>query len=160
MKKIIRILALALVLVMLTGCGRGTKLFTCGDLTMLIPSGMKDVSGQSEFAGHTFALKSKELVIFGLEERHLGDPLLEEYTLLSYTQEVIRGNGLSCVPLVRNNEDYTYFSYTCRFDDQDYRYLVAVYRTDESFWMIQLSCLVEQYEEAACFRYLDSVEFQ
>ena len=159
MKKPIRVLALALVLLMLAGCAGGTKTFTCRELTMTVPSSMKDVSGQSGFAGYTFTLDSDKLAIFGLQERYDELPVLEEYTLPGYAELVIRGNGLDCAAALREGEDYLYFAYTYLNEGIEYKYLTGLYQTEEGFWMVQVCAPVSRYDEAACFEYMDSVEF-
>lgn len=160
MKKIIRIMALALVLLTLAGCAGGTKSFTCRDLTMTVPSNMRDVSGQSDFAAYTFTLDSSKLAIFALQERYDEYPVLEEYDLQGYAELVIQANGLDCVPAARSGQDYLYFTYTYQADGTEYKYLTATYQSGEGFWMVQISAPTAQYDEAAYFEYLDSVEFQ
>ena len=59
MKKMIRIVSLLLALVLLTACGGASpKPYPCRELTMEVPSSMRDVSGQSDFSTFTFALDS------------------------------------------------------------------------------------------------------
>ena len=159
MKKIVRIMTLALVLLMLAGCAGGTETFTCRDLTMTVPAGMQDVSGQSGFTTHTFTLDSKEMAIFGLQERYDEYESLKDHTLASYTQLVVGGNGLDCVPAARQGENYFYFTYTYQVEGAEYKYLTATYQSSQGFWMVQISAPADRYDEAAYFEYLDSVEF-
>lgn len=160
MKSLIRILALTLILLTLAGCSIGTKQFACRDLTMTVPAGMKDVSGQSDFAAYTFTLDSTSLAIFALQERYDEYPVLEEYNLQSYTELVIQANNLDCVPESRSGENYYYFTYTYNNAGVEYKYLTATYQSGEGFWMVQISAPLERYDEATYFQYLDSVEFQ
>lgn len=160
MKKIIRILTLALVLVMLTGCFGGTKTFTCRELTMTVPSSMKDVSGNRDLDDYTFALDSSKMVIFGLQERYDEYPVLEEYDLKEYAEQVIRVNDLDCRLVSRSTGDYMYFTYLHENDGEIYKYLTGVYQTEEGFWVVQIAATLTKYEETTFFGYLDSVEFE
>ena len=159
MKKVIRILSLALILVMLAGCDRGTKTFTCRDLTMTVPSSMKDVSDQSDFAAYTFTLDSSKLAVFALQERYDAYPFLEDCTLRDYAELVIQANDLNCRPIDRSSGEYLYFTYASENEGTVYRYLTGVYQSGEGFWVVQISAPITKYEETAFFEYLDSVKF-
>ena len=160
MKKILRILTLTLVLALLAGCSGGTKTYTCRDLTMTVPSSMKDVSGQSDFSDYTFALDSTKLAVFALQERYDEYPILEEYDLQSYAELVIQANDLDCRPIGRSGEEYLYFTYTHQNDGNMFKYLTGVYQSEEGFWVVQIAAPITKYEEADFFEYLDSVSFQ
>lgn len=160
MKKVIRILTLALVLVMLTGCAGGTKTYTCRELAMTVPSSMKDVSGQKDFADYTFALDSAKLAVFALQERYDEYPVLQEYDLKGYAELVMLANDLDGFPISRSTGEYLYFSYTHENDGTVYNYLTGVYQTEEGFWVVQIAAPLTKYDEEAFFGYLDSVEFK
>ena len=159
MKKSIRFIALLLVVVMLAGCGSSDKTYTCGELTMTVPSYMKDVSSQSDFSAYTFALDSTKVAIFGLQETYAAYSFLDGYSLEDYADAVIQVNGLDAYAASRSNHDYLYFSYSSDTDQGTYKYLAGVYQTEEGFWLIQLAAPVAQYDETAFFAYLDSVSF-
>lgn len=157
MRKMVRILALALVMAVLTGCG---KSFACRDLTMSVPSGLEDVSGQNDFSDYTFALYSDQLAIFGLQESYAEIPVLKDISREQYAELVIKSNDLSCSAETRPDKDYVYFAYTYEAEQTRYKYLTGVYQSEEGFWMIQIVVPLEKYDEGACFAYLDSVEFK
>ena len=159
MKKIVRILALALILMTLAGCSGGTRTFTCRDLSMTIPRYLEDASGRSEFSAYTFTLDSDKLAVFGLQERVDEYPVLESYDLKAYMELVIKANGYEESPVLRQgNENYYYFTYDYPMEEDTYRYMVATFRSGDGFWMVQLSAPVGAFDEAACLGYLDSVE--
>lgn len=158
MKKVITILAvLLLVTASLTGCFSGTKEYTCQDLTMTVPSNMRDVTGGEAWSSYTFTLDSKDVAIFALKEPYTdfeADITLEEYADL-----VIQANDLDTMDIQRSTGDYRYFEYTANLEDGDYRYLTAVYRGKDGFWFVQIAAPILKYDQTTFFGYLDSVKF-
>ena len=159
MKKFCRIFALLLVAVLLVSCGTGTKEFTCGDLTMTVPSYMRDVSGNADFSAFTFALDSTRIAVFGLEETYAEYPVLEDYTLEEYAELTLEANGLDVLAKERSTADYRYFDYTASVGTDTYRYLVGCYQTEDGFWTVQVCSLVTNFDLEAFLDYLDSVSF-
>ena len=137
MKKMIRIVSLLLALILLTACGgASTKSYTCRELTMEVPSSMRDVSGQSDFSTFTFALDSKKLAIFGLNETFAEYPVLEEYTTKDYADLVI--------------ELYSVNGTAAQRAGKNYHYIIG-------FWMIQIAAPTADYNQEAFFSYMDTV---
>ena len=157
MKKIIRVMALALVLLMLAGCAVGTKEFTCRDLTITVPGNLKDVSSRSEFAAYTFTLDSSDLAVFGLQESYAEYPVLEGYSLQEYTDLVIQANNLTCSAVKRAGGDYYYFTYDYQTEAGAYRYLTGTFQSDAGFWMVQITGPILEYNESEWFEYMDSI---
>ena len=159
MKKMIRIIAILMVVCLLAGCGGGNsvKSFTCGNLTMNVPTIMRDVSGQADFAAFTFALDSSRLAIFGLNETFEEYPVLEDYDTLGYAELIISGNSLNAVATERAEKDYHYVVYTAETEDGEFTYVAGIFRNDTGFWMIQLCAPTTQFDQEACLGYLDSV---
>lgn len=158
MKNAIRILALVLALsLLMAGCGSSTKTYTCGDLTMTVPSYMKDVSSQSDFSGFTFALDSSKIAVFGLNETFAEYPVLEDYDTKSYAETVISTYGLTSTAAQRSGSNYYYFVYTAETEAGEFTYMAGVYRNAKGFWMVQICAPTAKYDEQAFFSYLDSV---
>ena len=155
MKKMIRLLALLLALALLTGCGASAKTFTCKELSIEIPSYMRDVSGQSEFSAFTFALDSSKIAVFGLNETFADYPVLEEYNTQDYAELVISSHGLSGTVSQRGN--YHYIVYAAETEAGEYTYVAGIFRNDNGFWMVQVCSLTENYNEEAFLGYLDTV---
>ena len=159
MKKSIRIISLVLVVLMLTACGNSTKEYTCGELTMTVPSNMLDSSGNSAFSAYTFALDSRKIAIFGVQESYAEVPELREFGLTEYTDLVILANGLDVLARERSTANYRYFDYTANTDAGTYRYVVGCYETESGFWTVQVCSLVTDFELETFLGYLDSVSF-
>ena len=160
MKNFMRIFALILtVSLLLCGCSSEPEEFTCDELTMMVPGGMKDVSGGDAFKGFTFTLDSSKLAIFGLKESFADYDGISGLSLKDYAETVIMVNGLNATPMTRAGKDYMYFRYDTTIDGTSYSYLAATFKTDEAFWLVQLSSPTAKYDENAMFECLDSVRF-
>ena len=160
MKKVLLIItALLLTAAMLTGCFAGTKEYTCQDMTMTVPSNMKDVSDQSDFSSFTFALDSTKIAIFGIKEKFSGFEDGENTTLEEYADIVLSANNLDTYAIERSGGAYMYFRFESDTDDGTYKYLAGVYKGTDAFWLIQIAALTTNYDETAFFEYLDSVSF-
>jgi len=155
MKKTIRIIALLLTLVLLTGCGASTKTYTHGDLSMTVPSNMKDVSGKSDFSTFTFALDSSKIAIFGLNETFADYPILENYNTEEYAELVIMSYGLNSTVVQRGN--YHYLVYTADTEMGEFTYMAGIFRNAKGFWMVQICTPTGNYNEQTFLTYMDTV---
>lgn len=157
MKKITAlVLCMLLVASMLTGCFGGTKEFTCQDLTISVPSGMKDVSSKSDFSSFTFALDSSKIAIFGLKEK-FSDFDGQEMSLKDYADAVIKANKTDAMAIQRSNEDYMYFTYEAETTDGTAKYLAGCFKGKDAFWLVQISSRVADFELETFLGYLDTV---
>lgn len=159
MKKLLRGMILILVVCLLAGCGSSasTKSYTCGELTMTVPSVMRDVSSNSDYADYSFALDSNKVAIFGLNETFAQYPVLEEYDTKGYAELVISGYSLDSVATERENEDYHYLVYTADTSMGEFTYIAGIFRNENGFWMIQLCAPTAQFDKEAFLGYLDTV---
>ena len=158
MKKMIRIVSLLLALVLLTACGgASTKSYTCRELTMEVPSSMRDVSGQSDFSTFTFALDSKKLAIFGLNETFAEYPVLEEYTTKDYADLVIELYSVNGTAAQRAGKNYHYIIYTAQTSQGEFTYMAGIFKNSTGFWMIQIAAPTADYNQEAFFSYMDTV---
>ena len=158
MKKMIRIVSLLLALVLLTACGgASTKPYTCRELTMEVPSYMRDVSGQSDFSSFTFALDSTKLAIFGLNETFAEYPTLEEYSTKDYADLIVEIYGVNGTAAQRAGKNYHYIIYTAETPDGEFTYMAGIFKNATGFWMIQVCSPTKNYNQEAFFSYLDTV---
>jgi len=155
MKKMIRVLALLLALTLLAGCGASSKTYTCNELSMEVPSYMRDVSGQSAFSDFTFALDSTKIAVFGLNETFADYPVLEEYDTKGYADLVISSYGLDSTAVQRGN--YHYVIYTAETEQGEYTYVAGIFRNDKGFWMIQVCAPTKNYDQETFLGYLDTI---
>ena len=149
------LLAAVILLCCLSACSAGTKAYTCQGLTMTIPSNLRDVSSNSDFSSFTFALDSKKMAVFGLNEKSAD--LGVELTLKEYAELVMEANDFEGFPVQSATYGYYYFRYNKTLDQGAYRFLAAVYEADDGFWLIQIAAPILEYDETAFFKYLDSV---
>ena len=164
MKKVTAfLLALLLMASMLTGCFSGTKEFTCQDLTISVPSRMKDVSSKSDFSSFTFALDSSKIAIFGLREKFSDFDGLDgqNLELKEYANLLIKANSQiaeTTLPITRSNQDYIYFTYEAQTDEGLFEYLTGCYKGEEAFWMVQIAAKKTDFELETFLGYLDTVK--
>lgn len=162
MKKRICLLitVLAVMLCILSACSGMTKEYTCKELTMEVPLTVVDQDETAEEEGFTFALSNSDIAIFGLKETFDELGVDNSFTVTDYANAVIDANGIDATAISRSTADYDYFRYTASGDDgSTIKYLAAVYKSDDAFWMVQVAAKLANYEEEDFFDYLDSVEF-
>ena len=145
---------------MLTGCFGSTKEYTCQDLTISVPSRMKDVSSKSDFSNFTFALDSSKIAIFGLREK-FSDFDGQDLELKEYANLLIKANNQiaeTTLPITRSNQDYIYFTYEAQTSDGLFEYLTGCYKGEEAFWMVQIAAKKTDFELETFLGYLDTVK--
>ena len=159
MKKLIALaVCVLLVASMLTGCFSGTKEYTCQNLTMTIPSNMKDVSSKSDFSSFTFALDSKKVAILGLKEGFSSLPNGADMTAFSYAEAVIKANGIQAMAINRSNHNYAYFRYEAETDQGKFEYVAGCYKGEDAFWMVQIAAKITDFDFDTFLDYLDTVQ--
>ena len=163
MKNTVRMIALVLAMILLTGCTlfpakESTKSYSCRDLTMEISSKMKDVSGQEDFSGFTFALDSNDMAIFALNETFAEYPVLEEYTTKDYADLLIQLYGVNSTVQERSGKGYHYLVYTADTELGEFTYMAGIFRNSNGFWMIQVCTPTDKYDQEEFFSYLDTVK--
>lgn len=164
MKKTIRILAMLLAMVLLTGCSvikvkKPPVSFSCRDMTMNIPSDLKDVSSQSDYSSYVFAMASEDFAVFGINELFSDYPKTEEYNTGTYAQMLDMVYGLNGKVGHREGKDYHYIVYTTDIDLGECTCVAGVFRSGKGFWIIQVLSTTEEYDQEESLSYLDSVEF-
>ena len=159
-----RIVCLALcallTLSMLAGCSTSassltTKEYKCQELTITVPTTMRDVSFKSEFASYTFTLDSSTIAVFGIKEPFTDFDMGSDLTLDEYAKAFIHANQMDLTAIDRSNADYKYFRYTA----DEFKYLGGIYKGTTGFWVVQFAAEPANYNETAFFEYLDSVKF-
>ena len=155
MKKTFRVLALLLVITLLAGCGASSKTYSCKELSMEVPSYMRDVSNQSDFSDFTFALDSSKIAIFGLNETFADYPVMEEYDTAKYAELMISSYGLNSTAVQRGN--YHYVIYTAETGQGEFTYVSGIFRNDKGFWLVQVCALTENYNQETFLGYLDTI---
>ena len=159
MKRLVSLL-LAAMLLLLCGCSAAEP-FTCLELTMDVPKGMANVSKEEENVGFHFALESDTLFICGIRQDFLDIPNGPNMTLHDYAHQLEETYQLQdAYHAEREGKNYIYFRFQVPLQDGVHQYLCGAYRSDSAFWLIQMDAKNADFDEEACFDYLDSVKFK
>ena len=150
---------LLLILALLAGCSDSLKPFEYQGLSIDVPTTMTDMGHEGSYAQFTFALSSDSVAIFGTRSTFEAVEADTSTPLESYAKAVIAANGFRSTPVDRAGSDYLYFTHLAETDKGDLRYLDAVYKTDDAFWLIQVVAPVTEFNEDAFLGWLDSVTF-
>lgn len=149
-----------------TACGKtegealstdAAETYTCRELTMFVPEGMSDVSGQSNLSNFTFALDSAKLAIFGLNETFAEYPELEEYSTKDYADLIVEVYQVNGNTAQRTGKNYHYIIYTAETTQGEFTYMAGIFKNSTGFWMVQICSATEDYNEQLFFAYMDSV---
>lgn len=143
MKKLSLLLALALILGLLAGCGSSAPTAqdytTEGGITLTAESGMTE-KAQAPF---TTTLQGENSMVTFLEESKA--MLTPGMTLADYTAVVESGNGLSA-PFAEDDCGNLANSYVREINGSEFFYYITAHETASSFWLVQMACLADQQE--------------
>ncbi|MBQ4641459.1 MAG: hypothetical protein IJB47_02460 [Oscillospiraceae bacterium] len=145
MKQTAKLLICFLVcLVLLTGCEKGER-FICKDLTLQLPVGYRDLSGESFAQDADFLLGRDRVIIQGIaEEKASLLELDDRWTLERYGQFVLQANGLSCS--LKSSDGCYRFSYEASVNNAAYTYTGAVWEGEDHYWVVQIYCPSDVFE--------------
>ena len=112
---------------------------------------------EKEFAPYAAAYSSDSIAVFTLKE----DKSLfgnEDLTLLEYAELVVENNQLNAT--VREIEGLISFTFEKTVDGKDYTYFATVYKSNDSYWLLQISCENTKYEDlkSTIVKYTKSVK--
>jgi hypothetical protein len=99
--------------------------------------------------GYTTCYESQDVAIFALKEKFSLVEGFDKYTLSEYGNLVITNNKLDSSVKLQNSDGLTYFEYQSSNPDTNdlYHYFSLVYKTSDSFWMIQFATLEKNYND-------------
>ncbi len=148
------IAVLLLIVFCLSACQKGQQL-VFDDLQLTLPETYINLSSEDYAADADFLYGNEGLILLGFAENRAD---LNDCTLAAYTELLILGNDLGCIP-EQTNFGYR-FSYEAPVEDEYYIYEVGIYASQDRFWTIQCYCLAEDHprytEEIA--RIFDSIQ--
>ena len=149
-----------LVVCCLCGCAKIDTLtedqtLTFMDLTITLPGYFEDRLHKDYTAKDTFMYGVYEITVTGVrEDKALFDevPKLEEYGNL-----LITNNNLTST--LQQEEGLTTFTFSLMDGKTSFTHLAAIYEGSESFWLVQISCKTENFEDSreSFLTYLKSV---
>ena len=159
MKKLVLVItSLVLMAAVLAGCFGGTEAFTFQDLTMDVPKGLNDVSGESDYKDFDFALINAKLCIVGMEEAFSTLENGENMTTMDYANAVINANSISSIAVTRSDDRYVYFTYEASTSGISFKYLAGCFKGQDGFWLVQIYAPVADFELETFLGYLDTVQ--
>ena len=128
----------------LGGCGlnEGTVTYTYEDLTIRIPEGYLELSGEDYAEDLTFLFGRDPVAVNGLrEEKATFEAHGLKLDLKSYGALLLQSNNVLGT-LQKKNGIYT-FSY----EAGDLTYVATLYETDTAFWTVQAYCPTAKYNK-------------
>lgn len=136
MKKIVcMLLCLVMLGSLLTACGEDSdklKSYTYDEVTIQVPSSLKEDKDTIEGTGFSFCLSNNSMVVIGLCEdvSILGESITEE----EYVDMMVQANGLNAT--LEKYNGHTLFVYTSDVS-VGFTYVGCCYKHGDEFWTIQ-----------------------
>lgn len=153
LKSVLTVFMIAIVLMsVLAACGNATdsaevprdsKVFSNSGINITLSKDFKE----SPQEGYTVCYESQEVAVFALKEATADYPVLKDYTLERYTEEILEVNASYSPTVVTEIHGFPSFTYS--FTDPDtgdvYSYFTALYQAPDGFWMVQFATFEEFY---------------
>ena len=143
MKRVgIFLLALALLCASLAGCvgEKATATYTVEDLTITLPADFIDLSDEAFAAELSFVYGLDPIAVNGLREAKSTFAAYGlDMDLERYGQLLISSNNVQAK--LEQKDNIPYFTYA----SDEFTYVVTLWETEESFWMVQAYCPTEEY---------------
>ena len=149
-------LLLALAVLALSACGADTQ--THGEMTISLPEGFVDLSGENYAADFDFLYQNSTVAVAGIRETKAALPVLDGPPTVQYYAEMLMDhNDLPGQP--EQKDGIWYFSYEAVSAGTPMTYICAVYECAECFWLVQTYCKTEAFpsQQANMWKYLSSV---
>ncbi len=107
---------------------------------------LTDSFEETESNGYTFTYACDDVAVFGLQEDFSLMEGFESYSPEEYGEMVISNGGVDAK--LQKENDLVFFEYQFYNEETDinYSYLVAVYKSYDSFWSISFASVEEDYE--------------
>ena len=168
MKRAICLVFAVLLLVSATGCNQEKlQTYIYEDMTLSLPTDMTNVTEREKATKPEilFAFENETLFLYCIREKKAAISPEEHITLEEYTHTLVSTWGLDSFPHgKREGKDYYYIRFNQPHRDGEKggvrEYLTGVYMNDTAYWFIQMDAWQEDFDEEACYRYLDSVILQ
>ena len=114
-----------------------------------------------EMKGFDFCYSSEDVVVFALRERFDIMDGFEDYTIEEYGELVLNTNSQKVDKGLQTKDGLTYFEYEAESDGENFAYTVFLYKSSDSFWMMQIATSVSNADKIADdrFEWASSVEF-
>lgn len=123
---------------------------------------LTDTFVDSELEGFTFSYSTSDVGVIGVQEAFTIFEGFEDYTIEEYAEMMIRNNKREDAEYTRENGvDFIEYVFYNEQEGINYAYLVAMYKTEDSFWAINFAVAEEEYEtyRPLFLEWAKSVEF-
>ena len=134
------------------------KTFSSNGMTITLT----DEFTETDVENYTIAYASKNIAIYGLKEAFVLADGFEDYTLEQYANLVIQANNLGSAE-IKTTDGLAHFEYEFTNPETKdvYKYFSYVYKSNDSFWLIQFAALNKNADEYAqqITEWAKSVEF-
>lgn len=119
------------------------KEFSKEGMTITLTNQFREISQD----GYTTCYDSQNVAVFVLKEEFSLVEGFDKYTLNEYGDLLITNNNLDSSVKLQNNDGLTYFEYqSSNPETKDINhYFSVIYKTSDSFWMIQFATLEKNY---------------
>ncbi len=144
MKKILAVtLAILSILIGLTGCGMEEKTYSKSGMSITLPGYFYE----KELMTYTYYLESIDSIVLVIKETfdylENNSEFNSNSSLTEYANAVITNNKLDSEVERRQDGKYEFFNFEKTVDGKDFFYLATVYKSQDSFWLIQFACLTK-----------------
>jgi hypothetical protein len=165
MKKILKVLSIVLLITIICGCSQiakvNTKEYSVDELKITMADGMVEKSA----VGYTKYLEAKDYSFALVKEtfedyKNANLEINENSSVKEYMEFVLDANGINSDLIENNNLIYT--KYTKTISSNDYFYMVFGYKSDDSFWIVNLYCFEKDKDnyENTFIEWAKSVHFE
>ncbi len=122
-----------------------TKEFTSAGMTITLTEDFD----QEFMDGFTAAYKSPEAAMFAIKEEFSLMEGAENLSIEEYVDILFQNNPLTAESVLNTEGEIPWFEYTYMdpMEGQTYRYYVAVYKTEDAFWLVQFATPEAMAEE-------------
>lgn len=123
---------------------------------------LTDTFEETEINGVTFSYATNDVGVMGAKEPFTLFEGFGDYTIEQYAEMVIRNNQRETSELTRENGvDFIEYTFYNEEESVNYSYLVAMYKTEDAFWVVNFAVTEENYEtyRPLFLEWAKSVEF-
>ena len=147
--------------------GVNQQVFSKKDMQITLTSQFQEVEDDA----YTVCYLSSDVAVFGNRETFANNPAIAMYSETKYANTVIQNNGLQDEAKVKQIQGMTCFEFDNVYTEYDgleqtvyeeYHYLVVVYKTSNSFWILYFTTQKDVFEDyrQSILTWAESVTFQ
>ncbi len=144
MKKLTALILVAIMLLSLVACLEPKeKTFKKDGLEITLTSSFKE----TKIENYTVCYDSKKVAVYVLKESFSLLAGFEDKTLAEYGEMLRTANASRNPGVLKTEEGLTYFEYTFRNENVDFKYFTVVYKGSDAFWMVQFASREADYDD-------------